>query len=118
MIAGDYTLEVWRGNADTWYGIAYQDAAATQPTNLTGCTGEAAIRPPGGGSPQIPLTLEIPDDEDHPAAAGWFKVSITDANAALLTGSFYQWTAVIIDTLGDRNPMLKGPVNVMIDDTL
>lgn len=115
MIPGDYTLNLFRGRAVTWRSQLFQDAAATLPVDLTGCTPAAGISTPAG---KIELACAVVVEGAIDATDGWVEISITAEQAADLTGTLYSWTLGVEDSLGDWNPCLKGPVNVQIDDSL
>lgn len=115
MIPGDYTLQLFRGRARTWRAQLFQDAAATQTVDLTGCTPVAGISTPDG---KIELACTVVDDAATDPEDGWVEISITDEQAALLTGTLYSWTLGVEDSGGDWNPCLKGPVLVETDDSL
>ncbi len=115
MIPGDYTLNLFRGRAETWRAQLFQDAAATEEVDLTGCTPLAGISTPDG---KIDLTCAVVVEGAIDATDGWVEISITAEDSALLTGTLYSWTLGITDSLGDWNPCLKGPVMVQKDDSL
>lgn len=115
MIPGDYTLTLFRGRASTWRAQLFQDTAATLPVDLTGCTPVAGISTPAG---KIDLACTVVVESAIDATDGWVEISITDEQAADLTGTLYSWTLGIEDSLGDWNPCLQGPVIVKKDDSL
>jgi hypothetical protein len=116
MIPGQTTIEIFRGRARTWRAECCQDAAGTQPVNFTGCTAEAAIKLPDGT--KIELAAAPVEEEGITLEDGWLEFSITDEDAALLTGTLYPWGCTVIDSLGDANPVLQGNVIVLVDTTL
>ena len=119
MDAGDYNLEIFRGRARTWWAQLFQDDDGTDPVDLTGCTPVAGIRLADGTT--LELAAEVVDEEvDGEVIAptdGWIKVSITAEQSATLAGSYYTWSAGILDTLNDWNPALEGAARVKDDPT-
>lgn len=115
MEPGDYTLTLFRGRAETWRAQLFQDAAATLPVDLTGCTPEAGISTPAG---KLELACTVVEEGAIDATDGWVEISITAGQSADLTGTLYSWTMGITDSQDDWNPCLQGPVNVKKDDSL
>lgn len=115
MIPGDYSLTLFRGRAETWRAQLFQDAAATLPVDLSGCTPSAGISTPDG---KIELACAVVVEGAIDATDGWVEIAITAPQSADLTGTLYSWTLGITDSQGDWNPCLKGPVNVQKDDSL
>lgn len=115
MIPGDYTINLFRGRAETIRCQLFQDATATLPVILTGCTPAAGIATPGGN---IELACAVVVEDGIDATDGYVDVTITAEQSALLTGTLYRWTMGITDSLDEWNPCLQGPVQVMTDDSL
>jgi hypothetical protein len=114
-IPGDYTLNLFRGRAAKRRAQLFQDADATLPVDLTGCTPAAGITTPDG---KLTLACAVVVEDGITAADGWVDITITDEQAALLTGRYYTWTMGVTDSQEDWNPCLKGAVIVQADDSL
>ena len=118
MIPGDYTLHVLRGRSLRFRLECFSDADATVLVDLTGCTVEAAIRPVSGDAPQVPLTATVVDADGVTPEDGVIEIAAAAEDTALLTGTYYEWTVVVTDTLGDPREILRGAVKVRIDPNL
>lgn len=116
MIAGEYTIEIFRGRGRTWRAQCFQDDAGTQVVDFTGCSAVAAILLPSGD--KVALAAAPVEEDGITLQDGWLEFSITDENAALLPGTFYPWGCTVIDSLGDPNPILQGNVIVKTDPSL
>jgi hypothetical protein len=118
IIPGDYDLTLYRGRKQAWRAACCSDDQGNEATPLTGYTAAAAIRPVDGGEPRIELSAIVVDDADNSPADGLIEFGISAEDSAQLTGTYYSWTAVVIDSVGQHHPILKGKVHVKIDDTL
>lgn len=119
MLAGQQDIIIYRGRAQWWPFQLWMDEDRTQPIDLTGCTPLAGITLASGE--KLELAAEVFTGElegiQFTPEKGCIKVSITDEQAALLTGTDYAWMAGVIDTVGDWNPCLEGRAEVRRDST-
>jgi hypothetical protein len=80
----------------------------TTPTDLTGCTIEAAIRPAQGVAPQTVFGVEITD-----ALSGVALLNLTAIQTAALPIGTSVWDLVIIDRSARQVPVLTGRAEII-----
>lgn len=109
MMPGAYSLAIYRGDSHAWRFVLWQDAAKTEPMDLTGIAVKAEIRdrPAGTIIFPIPLMVTLPNIIDATLAA----------SATAQLPSTGRWDLQLTDATGWVSTILAGLVKVTGDIT-
>lgn len=110
MTPGVYNLSIYRGDTYRWQFKLWEDAAKTDPADLTGVTVKAEIRDKPGGAvvyATLACTLTMPNIIDV----------LLDADSSSLLSSRGSWDLQLTYTNGDVATVLAGTVSVVADVT-
>ena len=103
----DYSLSIYRGDSYRWRFVLWQDAARTQPVDLTGVLVAATIRDKSG---MIPLTCTVTGNQ--------IDVVLDAATSGALTaGSPGNWDLQLTYPAGDVKTIVAGGVTIRLDVT-
>jgi len=81
---GAYGLDLYRGDTYTWRFVLWQDAAKTQPVDLTGATVAAQIRAMHGGDilATCGCVVTLPNT---------INMTLDEASSEAIPGGNYRW---------------------------
>lgn len=107
---GKFDLGLYRGDSYTWRVVLWQDAAHTEPVDLTGADAAAEIRKSSGalGIMALACVVTAPNIVDVELAAGLW----TDSPGP--TGA---WDLQLTFPTGEVRTVLRGAVTVTADIT-